>query len=173
MIAPIEHTADMNADQFAPGDNRLQLSPDFLRLYPGPYVYCPGHDGVDHTFDVMCIGSRQHIASVYYWDERLTSELIARVVTESLNALLPAGRADLLAELKPLSKWEIAAFHGMHAGPYRANAMHCDYRGPGFEVLCDTSSESILQIFGGEESGYAQLISTEIASALNALIPPG
>jgi hypothetical protein len=173
MIAPIEHTADMNAERLARGDNPPQLSLDFLQLYPGPYVYCPGHDGVDSTFDVICTASRQHIASVYYWDERLTSELIARVVTESLNALLPAGRADLLAELKPLSKWEIAAFHGMHVGPYRANAMHCDYRGPGFEVLCDASSESILQIFGRGEPGQAQLISTEIAVALNALIPSG
>lgn len=161
MITPIEPN----------DDNRLQLSPDFMSLFPGPYFYCPGNDGVDSTFDVMCIASGEHIASVYYWEERLTSELIARVISESLNALLPIARADSLSESKPLSQWEVAAFRGMHAGPYRASAMHCGYRGHGYEVLCDATSESLLQIFRRGESECPRLITSEIATALNALNP--
>lgn len=170
MTTPIAPCGNIINRKLQSDDIRPTLSPNFLELYPGPFAYRPGTDWVDSTFDIMCTSSGQQLASVYYWEERLTSELIARVVAESLNALLPATQDDSLTEWKPVSKWEVAAFHGMHPGPYRAGKTQCDIRGPGCEVLCHGSGESVLQVYN-YGTAHAQLISTEVAAALNALKP--
>jgi hypothetical protein len=140
----------------------------FLARFPGPYDYTSGSDGVDATFDVICLGPERQLVSIYYWDERLPAELVARVVSAALNDFLQPGAND---ELRPpqLSKRELTAFHGMYPGPYRTAHSHCEYRGRCHEVICETSGESVIHAFDRSFRGQARLVARQIAAALNSL----
>jgi hypothetical protein len=50
---------------------RVRHARRFLARYPGPYAYVSGRDGVDDTFDVICLTTERHIASSHYWYDRL------------------------------------------------------------------------------------------------------
>ena len=145
------------------------LSQTFLKRYPGPYAYLASTDGVDATFCIECTTTGRSLASVYYWDDRIASELIARVVTVLLNEHAPTESSRNDSSTKPLSEHEIAAFFGMYPGPFAVKAFHCDYRGPGIEIACDTSGESALQIYNNTFRGHARLVSNSIARALKLL----
>ncbi len=141
----------------------------FLDHYPGPYKYQGGTDGVDNTFDIYCSGSGNHIASMFYWDDRLPSEVIAKLITESLNATNPENDSHPKVAGESMSEREIAMFRGMYSGSYRSVAAHCDYRGPGYEVLSGTVAESVVFVYDRAFRGQAKLVSEQIAVALNAM----
>jgi hypothetical protein len=141
----------------------------FLARYPGPYTYVAGRDGVDDTFDVICLTTERHIASTFYWDDRLPCELIARVVTEALNAMLARDAGENEPFSPPLSDRELAAFRGMHPGPYHTAPDHCEYRGNIESVDCVTSDDSVISVYDREFRGQARLVTRQIAAALNQL----
>jgi hypothetical protein len=143
----------------------------FLARFPGPYDYTSGSDGVDATFDVICLGPERQLVSIYYWDERLPAELVARVVSAALNESLQPRTNDELRH-QQLSKRELTAFRGMYPGPYRTAHSHCEYRGRCHEVICDTSGESVIHAFDRSFRGQAQLVTSVIAVALNWTRPP-
>ena len=145
------------------------LTSKFLTRYPGPFAYHDGSDGVDATFDIFCCTTGHHIASTFYWDHRLPSELEARVITELLNDLL-GEVADYLRPLQhSLSDREIAAFRGMYPGPYRSAKCKCQYRGPGYEVRSEPTGDCVLFIYDHSFRGQARLVTAVIAELLNAM----
>lgn len=145
------------------------LTAKFLTRYPGPFAYHDGSDGVDATFDVSCLKTSQHITSTYYWDDRLPCELEARVITELLNSLLGSSKDYLRPYPHHLSEREIAAFRGMHAGPYRSAKCKCDYRGNGYQVLSETTGDCVIYVYDRTFRGQARLVTAVIAELLNAM----
>ena len=137
----------------------------FTNRFPGPFNYHCGRDGVDETFDVVCETTNQTVASSYYWYQRLPCELIARVISEALNASHRSkGQHDSISD-ESLSDLEIAMFRGMHFGPYRTTKLHCDYRGDGYEVVCKSSGNTVITIHDRQD----RMIARRIATVLNSV----
>ncbi len=143
------------------------LTSKFLTRYPGPFANQDGSDGVDATFDIFCRTTGDHIVSTFYWDARLESELKANVVTGLLNTLVPDEEHDWISSKHELSDSKIAAFRGMHPGPYRSAKCNCEYRGPGYEVRSETTSNCVVYVYDRSYRGQAKLVTAVIAELLN------
>ena len=65
-----------------------------IRIGPGPFTYYPDSDGVDDTFEVVCTTTDTLVAKFRYWDGKVASELKARNMALTLNAL----RENMLEE---------------------------------------------------------------------------
>ena len=145
------------------------LTAKFLARYPGPFAYQGGSDGVDATFDIYCCKTGDHVASTFYWDDRLPCELEARVITELFNDLLGEDIDYLLPYPHHLSDREIAAFRGMHTGPYRSAKCNCEYRGPGYEVCSVAIGSCVLYVYDRSFRGQARLVTAVVAHLLNEM----
>ena len=145
------------------------LTNRFLARYPGPYAYHDGSDGVDATFDILCSKTDNHIISTHSWDDRLPCELEARVFTELLNNLLGSSKHCLRPYPHNLSPREIAAFRGMHPGPYQSAKCKCDYRGNGYQILSATTGDCVIYVYDRSFRGQARLVTAVIAELLNAM----
>ncbi len=146
------------------------LTAKLLARYPGPFAYQDGSDGVDATFDVFCRTTGDHVASTFYWEARLESEIEAYVITAVLNTLVPNDEHDWLSNKYCLSDRLIAAFRGMYSGPYRSAKCKCDYRGPGYEVLSETTGDSLLYVYDRSFRGQEKIVTEVIAELLNDML---
>ena len=80
-------------------DDSNSISSAFRKLFPGPYDYFASTDGVDDTFVVSCQLTKKVIATVYYWDDYLPNELIARVTAQALCDLIDENQDELSSTL--------------------------------------------------------------------------
>ncbi|MCA9215589.1 MAG: hypothetical protein KDB27_21135 [Planctomycetales bacterium] len=143
----------------------LNRTKKFLHLFPGPYAYCPGSEGVDSTFDVYCTTTEQFLMASYYWDEQEQAELEARTVAIALTHCLmdkPSANPEFLEQCSELG---LLDFREEYPGRYRAVRSHCDYHGPGYEILCD-GDESAAFIRSGT---HTRLIAQHVAACLNRM----
>lgn len=143
------------------------LTAKFLARYPGPFAYQDGSDGVDATFDIFCRTTGDHVASAFYWDARLESELEANVITGLLNTLVPNEEHYGNSRDLELSPSKIAAFRGMHPGPYRSVKYNCEHSGQGFKVRSETDGHGVLYVYDRSFRGQARLVTAVIAELLN------
>lgn len=137
----------------------------FLKRFPGPYDYQRGVDGVDETFDIVCVANGRYVISTYFWDEVQRNEAIASVVTSALNQ-----RAGWYGFVCQSYAEHHDAFQQTYPGPYRVRRECCQGRGPLFTVYCTTTNESVIDSYGHD--GEARLIANQISAALNALDEP-
>lgn len=145
---------------------RATLTHDFLSRFPGPYCYQAGRDGVDDTFDIICLKSGQHIAATYYWSERRACELIAHIVCHALNAMHVESDDYSPFTDEQVTECERQMFCGMHRPPFASREFHCEYRGFGNEVFCVRNEASVICIYETD----AAMIADQIATSLNELL---
>ncbi|MEO1618705.1 MAG: hypothetical protein AAFV88_22840 [Planctomycetota bacterium] len=67
------------------------------RAFPGPFEARAGRDGVDLTFDVVCITTEKTIVSARYWDARDEASSVAEVIVDALNGTIRPRRRRLEA----------------------------------------------------------------------------
>ena len=143
----------------------MLLKRQFQKRYPGPFTYLEGRDGVDDTFDVLCLTSGQHLASTYYWKNRETALMHAATVSFALNAyLFDDDTALSLDEIGLLQQ-----FLCQYPGPYRSQREFCDYRGPGYSTVSSPTGEHLISVYGGYFHRQTRSIARTITKALNGL----
>lgn len=86
----------------------------FDQMFPGPYVYVPGTNGVDETFDVTCTRTKTVVAYATYWYERESAEAIAYAVTQALNRHCRPIRSRFTR----VDREKLRRFQKDHFGPY-------------------------------------------------------
>lgn len=133
---------------------------EFLKRFPGPFAYQPGSCGVDETFDLICESTQQFIIATHFWNERITSELITKVVCAALANVQGSNGDNTDASLSDL---EEAAFLGMYPGPFTYGSFRHDFEGEGWEVLCHATGKSLIHAHGDD----TRFIAVHIADALN------
>ncbi|MGE3777850.1 MAG: hypothetical protein AB7F89_11735 [Pirellulaceae bacterium] len=140
----------------------------FRKHFPGPYAYFRTTQGVDDAVVIFCEGTEQHIASLFYWDDHLPHELAANVICHALNEQLRSGGGDADEWQPRLSEYELAAFRGMHPGPFAISRFTCPLYGRRWEVRCRTTRRSVI-ISDTSAPRLERVATATIASVLNAL----
>lgn len=84
----------------------------------GPFAYMPGKNGVDNTFDVICLCTGYLVAYSSYWEDRDNAEAIAYAMTFALNRHYQPIRS----RLKPAKQLLLDRFRHLYPGPYSALA---------------------------------------------------
>lgn len=135
----------------------------FLNRFPGPYDYQRGVDGVDETFDVVCVSKGRHVIFTYFWDEVQRCEQIASVVTSALNR-----QAGWYGFVPRSFEDHYVAFQQTYPGPYSVRREFCPGRGPLQGVYCTTMEEAIIDSYGDDRE--ARQIAMHVAMSLNALV---
>jgi len=137
----------------------------FTAKFPGPYVYLRSSDGVDETFELTCVASKQHIASTYFWDAEDPCRVVTATITAALNLF-----AGWQAYEPLMFESATALFMQEFSGPFHIRRERCPGRGPRFEVFCCETDDAVLHCFESATPGEAQQIAKHIARALNALL---
>lgn len=134
----------------------------FKSRFPGPFNSFPGSDGVDDTFDIICLTSDERVASVQYWDEVENALLISRVVSAALNAwqLTWDINHELAAE-------HLRDFRQSYPGPYACKKSECEYYGPIYFVYCEQTNSEIMQAYNIAFRDQAKLVTLQLVDALN------
>ena len=134
----------------------------FHKRYPGPFNYRRNSDGVDETFDVICVNEGCYIISTYFWDAERHCEMITNVVTSALNQM-----ANWHAFLDQSFREDLELFQQEYPGPYGVRQDCCPGRGEFEDVYCLTTNESIIHRYG--EDSDDRLIARHIADSLNSM----
>lgn len=128
----------------------------FVQRYPGPFVFVPGVNGVDATFDVSCSWTNEHLVSTYYWDDREQGEQVAKLVTNALNhAGGWSGHSCDLAK----------AVDG-YPGPFGVKSDFCPLYGEMVEVICQSTSDQVVAVHEQSSNANPRLIALHIAFSL-------
>ena len=135
----------------------------FVRKFPGPFHYQPGEDGVDHTFNVICINTGELIVSTYYWEARQEAKAVAKLVADALNA--SCGWPEFVKD-DPDTETIAAIF----PGPFMIRSASCDYRGPLVEVICQTTHDQLVGVYERSRPDEHRLIATQIAFAVQDFV---
>ena len=133
----------------------------FEQQFPGPYRSCPGVDGVDRTFDVICKSSGDTIVSTYFWENKETCRLIAAFVTAALNIV--AGYPARI------SSTDVAAYFKAFPGPFVTRSDECSGRRPCVGVYCTATTADVIHAYGLSFAGEAAIIADHIAESLNRI----
>ena len=134
----------------------------FLKRFPGPYDYQRSSDGIDETFNVICIKNGRYIISTYFWGSEQHCEMITNVVTSALNRM-----ADWHGFVPHSFLEHLEAFQRQYPGPYDVRQGCCPGRGEFEEVYCLTTNESVIHNYGDDRE--TRLIARHIADSLTTL----
>lgn len=137
----------------------------FLKANPGPYFSRPGRNGVDDTYDVVCLATENHIVSTQYWDEEEDARRIAGVIAAALNRY--AGWHGL--EEENLHE-DLAYLLWHYPGPYKIHRDTCPMYGAFSEVRCQAANQTVVICPHDDYPGAMLRVATVIAHALEVLL---
>ncbi|MCA9194593.1 MAG: hypothetical protein KDB03_22635 [Planctomycetales bacterium] len=122
----------------------------FLSKYPGPFDIRSSRDGVDDTFEIVCLVTNQVLASTYYWDEEEARYIEAMGIATALNFML---HEEMVLEEGSRALKQLLTDA---PGPYSLKRGTCEYRGGYWAVACKHEKDGIIQCYG-DFSDYANL----------------
>lgn len=116
----------------------------FKKRFPGPYDIRLSSDGVDGTFEIVCLSTDNCIAATRYWDPRddqraayVAAYAIAAALNDMFHDLTLAQHCSLLSE-----------FYAYYPGPYRLSHGRGGL-GSYHTIDCDGSGISVITCYGG------------------------
>ena len=144
--------------------HRFRRSP-FLKANPGPYCSRPGRNGVDDTYDVVCLATENHIVSTHYWEEEEDARRIADAITVALNRY--AGWHGLEGES---FHEDLAHLRWHYPGPYKIQRDICPMYGEFSEVRCPAADQTVVICPHDGWPREKHRVATVIAHALDLLL---
>lgn len=133
----------------------------FTNRFPGPFAIARNHDGVDETYDIYCLSSENFIAATYFWEDEQASYMEADAIATALNLSLHPETVGADEKTRCLE------FLLQSALPITVKSSKCPYRGPCWDVLCNTGLDTILSCYGPKFSLEPIAIAMMVRQALS------